>query len=174
MPNCANPACGHSKEAHEVAGLEPQCTASGCVCVFYREPRPVPAPPRVVTTGAPPTVEQLIDAGRRSENKRISALADKVAGSAAELRALLREEQATAEIRREIADLEQKLATAKAKLRGTAKPVKASVKAAAAPAPAAAEKVKCPSCNDEVSARGLGPHRAKKHGYRRPAKGAAA
>ena len=80
-----------------------------------------------------PTAGELIAAGRRSGSKRTVALADKIHGLVLDLRgrlvadrlvseAKLAKERGEAEVRREVADLEVKLAAARAKLHGRTVP----------------------------------------------------
>lgn len=160
-PQFADCRCSHPWGRHEGA-LAPQCTAKGCTCLQYRPnvvaAAPTPAglahtppaarpplaavpTPAVAPPGGPPTVEQLVAAGRRSSNKRIAALAEKFDGIATDLADRLRAErvaveekaraareaeearrlavQARAAVEREVAELENRLKAAKQKLRST-------------------------------------------------------
>jgi len=108
--------------------LAPQCAFAGCTCLRYT---PVTAG---TVNGAPsaptgPTAGELIAAGKRSGSKRTVALAEKIHGLVLDLRGRLAEDRLRSEaklakerekdgVRREVADLEVKLAAARAKLRG--------------------------------------------------------
>jgi hypothetical protein len=182
-PRFAGCRCGHSKEAHSVPSMAPQCTAQKCACLAYRPdvatvpPRPmttptVPAPPTVTLVPEPtdgPTLEQVLQAGKRSDLKRTVALAEKVADLLADLRGRLADERRAAEAQRkadaereaagaEVARLEAALRVAKAKLRG------APAQAATSTAGTGRSTQDCPTCGLPFS--NLGVHRAKKHGHK--------
>lgn len=183
-PQFADCRCSHPWGRHEGA-LAPQCTAKGCTCLQYRPnvvaAAPTPAglahtppaarpplaavpTPAVAPPGGPPTVEQLVAAGRRSSNKRIAALAEKFDGIATDLADRLRAErvaveekaraareaeearrlavQARAAVEREVAELENRLKAAKQKLRST--PAKGFKNGRTPPAPTRAPQVAAP------------------------------
>lgn len=170
----------------------PQCVAGGCNCLTYRpatapEKPPTPAatvsPIRSVPSAPseepevndqqPASVEDVVREGKASSSQRTVKLAEKVAALVDELTGRLASEredaaaakareEATASARAEIAQLEAKLAEAKALLRGTPK---------AKPANQGFEvhvPYTCPDCPKVLTTpQGLGAHRAKAHGYRR-------
>jgi hypothetical protein len=183
--------CGHSKDHHEMPALAPQCVAGGCNCLSYRPAtapekskppaatvspiRPVPSAPSEepeVNDEQPAAIDDLVHDGKRSSSQRTVKLAEKVAalvdeltgrlaGEREEAAAAKEREAATAAARAEIAELEAKLAEAKALLRGTPK---------AKPTPTAKQtgEYPCPDCPKVLTTpQGLGAHRAKAHGYRR-------
>jgi hypothetical protein len=168
--------CTHPADDHRREGLAPQCVAPNCTCLNYRpvDGSATPTPQRPSAVGAPsagtgaPTIEQLINQGRRSDSKRLANLAGKIADLVDRLRVEVRRESEMAAAQQEIAALERKLAEAKAKLR---KPI--SDKPATAPlnpGTASTGAHACPDCDRTFSNRqGLGAHRAHAHGYRRAA-----
>jgi DNA repair exonuclease SbcCD ATPase subunit len=128
MPTCL---CGHSHAEHEP--LAPQCSAARCECIRYRPNR---TPPRVLTVAPAPirevaktiTIEHLLTIGRRSDHKRIAALAEKITAELEDLRRRVADQAAAQEAERaahaerakvltEIAALEAKLTAAKARLK---------------------------------------------------------
>jgi DNA repair exonuclease SbcCD ATPase subunit len=128
MPTCL---CGHSHAEHEP--LAPQCSAARCECIRYRPNR---TPPRVLTVAPAPirevattiTIEDLLTIGRRSDHKRIAALAEKITAELEDLRRRVADAAAAEDAKRaadaqrakalaEIAELEAKLAAAKARLK---------------------------------------------------------
>jgi septal ring factor EnvC (AmiA/AmiB activator) len=129
MPACL---CGHSHAEHE--SLAPQCSAARCECIRYRPNRTTP---RVLTIATAATTDELakkistddlLTIGRRSDHKRIAALAEKITGELADLRNRVADAAAAEDAKRaadaqrvkalaEIADLETKLAAAKARLK---------------------------------------------------------
>lgn len=176
--------CGHPKSEHEA--LAPQCAAGHCTCLRYLPvgapgaavPRPTsmlasvppatPTPVRGPVEPGGPTIEQVITAGKRSSSKRISALAKKVEVLAGDLRTRLAEERvaadearrkaaATEEARREIIELEAKLAAARAKLRPAGRTPPATS--------ANTGDGVCPDCG-KTGLKSIGPHRSRAHGYR--------
>jgi hypothetical protein len=182
-PDCR---CGHSHEQH--AALSPQCSAARCECLRYQPAQHVvpavsapigvqlvhaaPAKPPTPTSSGP-TIDQILAAGRRSQFKRTVALAEKIAAELRDLRGRLVEERAIAEADRaqaearakalaEIAELEKKLAAAKAKLKDTrhAAGLPGGERTAGAGA--------CPDCGELFdTAQRLGVHRRWKHDYRK-------
>jgi hypothetical protein len=130
--------------------LAPQCAFAGCTCLRYT---PVTAG---TVNGAPsaptgPTAGELIAAGKRSGSKRTVALAEKIHGLVLDLRGRLAEDRLRSEaklakerekdgVRREVADLEVKLAAARAKLHGRTVPDDA-------PSPRAASPCSRPGCD---------------------------
>lgn len=202
--------CSHSKEQHEA--LAPQCAAPACTCLSYR-PNLDPAASTVLTTApaglrtvparpplqavpanhqpTPPTnVSSVVAAGKRSDSKRIQALAAKVENLYDELLERLRAEreaveerrraeqakadakrladQARETARREVAELEAKLKAAKQRLRST--PAKGFKDGGTPPVPKkpAAERTGtavCPDCGKDGLSN-LGAHRSRAHGYR--------
>jgi hypothetical protein len=166
--------CGHAKQQHGKPGFPPRCAA--CTCRQYRPATPAGTAQLAAvndtdtTAGTPlPTIEQLLAAAQRSPSRRILALADKVNAVVTDLRARLREERETAQARQEIAELEDRLAAVKAKLRSRAAPT-TNAQDAAAPAPEGSGEFACPDpdCGQSFDTpQGRGAHRAHKHGYRR-------
>jgi hypothetical protein len=184
--------CTHTKQAHEVAGLAPQCTAPRCECIGYRPTtapaavaRPVPAPAGLTTTTtAPvsitvtatgPTAEQLIAAGKRSSLKRVVAMAEKIETELAALAERLRAERQATEAarkraeeqeaaRREIRRLEKQLADAKARLKTTRHEL--GLPGGERPTDGVNQCPDCPETFD--TAQRLGVHRRWKHNYRKP------
>jgi hypothetical protein len=173
-PDCR---CGHDRPAHYQNGFAPQCTAARCTCLRY-QPADQNTPTPRATTDNDTTIDQLVAAGRRSSTRRIATLAQRVHDQAATLRALLAAERSKAEAtrraeadkqaaRREVERLEVELAAAKAKLRGKPAPAAPTARRDTLGrriARDATPKV-CPDCGQTFQA--LGPHRARKHGYRR-------
>lgn len=148
--------CGHPKFTHETEGFAPQCTTPRCECLSYR---PGFTPTAAATLAAvqpqqrPSNAEQLLTAGKQSYAKRTVALAEKIQALLDDMWARLQDEHATTAARREVEELEAKLAEAKARLRG-----ERTATAATAPT------VECPDCGKTVKPTGLGIHRAKAHG----------
>lgn len=142
------------------------------------EPKPEPEPEPAVRGEKykPRDLEQLLREGKTSPFKRTVQLAEKIAVQLVDLRGRLSDErehaaelraqqEAEAEARKEIAELERKLAEAKAKLRGK-HPAAAPTSTPASPQPKG--EYVCPECGDvKDTPQGRGAHRAKKHGYRR-------
>lgn len=174
--------CGHGQAAHSVEGLAPQCTAAACTCLRYRPDATSPisparsATPATATSAGPsrltaapeppgPTLDQLVDAGRRSGSQRVNALAEKIAALGGELRGKLAAERAAAEAKRaalveketakrEVQRLERLLVEARAKVRGS-KP--SAAKAVSSPR----VLQPCPECGHEFA--NLGVHRSRAH-----------
>jgi hypothetical protein len=169
--------CGHSHEQH--AALSPQCSATRCECLRYRPDTPAvmiaptvtaPVGITVVPVNAPAkpptgtTVEQLLDAGKKSKRKRTAALAHKITGEIRDLSDRLAEEDQTAKALAEIAQLEKQLAAAKARI----KTIRHDVGLPGGERTAGAGA--CPECGEVFdTAQRLGVHRRWKHDYRKPA-----
>jgi hypothetical protein len=111
-----------------------------------------------------PTIEHLIAAGRRSDSKRIAALAGKIDDLVAGLREQIRHETEVTAAREEIAALEAKLAKAKQKIARPTRPRRT------APERPDNGVYACPNCGDTFTTpQGRGSHRARAHGFRRAA-----
>lgn len=179
--------CGHTKvshpESHDEAckvcdcpefipaglNVDSPTLGSPSAPVSPLVPLTTTAPPvTIVAAAAAPTVDQLIAAAKRSKMKRTVGLAEKIETLAADLRARLAEERKASEeerrreaaaeaTRAEIAELERKLAAARAKLPARIKHRGEELSAA----PTA-----CPDCEFTGSPVAVGVHRARKHGYR--------
>lgn len=172
--------CGHAERRHSD---EYGCENDECGCSAFRPddgktapvrvvPPPGPAaasqPPRGAAAASPPTgapsIEQLLAAGKRSPSKRIAALAARVDGQVQALAGALHDERQAAETkrradvekeaaRREVADLEQRLAAAKAKARRTP------------PATRVPGTGVCPDCG-KTGLSNIGTHRFRAHGIK--------
>ena len=169
-PACA---CGHSKADHEV--LAPQCAARACTCLRYRPHHVTVSPPakladQVQPVAAPdvaPGIDALLDRGRASELKPINKLTERIAALVDDLRERLAAEDAADSLKAEIAKLEARLADRKGKLRDVGRGHKPASKPAATREPGVHA---CPDCTDTFATpQGVGAHRSRKHGYRRPA-----
>lgn len=172
--------CGHPKLSHEL-DLAPQCIAENCTCLGYRpDVLPQPQPSRLAHT--PPanvtpmrsTLDALIREGKASDRANTRKLAERVESLAGDLSSRLDADREAAEERRraqaakeavarEVAELEAKLAAAKAKLRG--RPVLAAKGKPGPKADAPADGI-CPDCG-QGGLRNVGVHRANKHGWRK-------
>lgn len=156
--------CGHSKQRHE-GGLAPQCVAMGCNCLRYRPdvahapqsppvvavPPPRPAAPAPTETPRQPRIS-VIEAGKGSTNKSIVALANRIDQLLLDLDARLRQDAVKDAVRREVAELETRLAAAKEKLRPGAGQPGTGV---------------CPDCG-KPGLKSIGTHQFRAHGKTNP------
>lgn len=123
--------CGHGKALHENADFAPQCVGPGCGCVQYRVAggsavRSVGAhtpPARLTTAPQSSPTRSIVETGLASTNKAICKWAERVRDDLDKLAAMLRDDDGKAAARAEVADLERRLAEAKAKLRPSPKAV---------------------------------------------------
>lgn len=127
--------------------------------------RSEPTDRQVFAAGRTPAIEQLLQAGKRSEHKRTVALTEKIAELVHDLRGRLNDERQAAEEKQrrqaaaeaakaKIAELEEQLKAAREQMRGTA-----------APSRQVHSDQPCPECG--LNFANVGVHRFRKHGVRK-------
>lgn len=176
--------CSHSRQAHEIAGLAPQCTQPKCECLRYRgpvavPPTGIPAQPATMASGSPsrpltittattvptpgPTAEQLIAAGKRSSLKRVAALAEKIEAELGALADRLREERQATEAKRKRAEEQEAARREIRRLEKQLADAKNRLKTTPTQAAPTGE-FRCSDCGKETATqRGLVVHRARLH-----------
>jgi hypothetical protein len=177
--------CGHSLLRHNDVDMESDdmCGAIGCDCEEFiptgveerlraltttpetRPPGPRPAVP--APTGTIATAAGLLVNAQQSHSKRTRSLGERIGALLQELTERLNEEESSSAARREVAELEAKLAAAKAKLRG--EPTTQSGPRTGRGYNITYGQFPCPDC-DKISttAQGRASHRRISHGYRKP------
>lgn len=201
VPPCR---CGHVKAEHDREGFAPQCISMHCECIAYRpavaggvqhahqgvqQPRPpvvpvVTAPPTVPRPAEPdiavrgergPSIESLLQAGKRSEYKRTVTLTEKIAELIHDLRSRLTDEREASEekrqadlvreeARRKIAALEAQLQEARSQLSG--KLTRPKLGNVVHVSRAGSGDQSCPDCG-KGGLVNVGAHRMRAHGWRR-------
>lgn len=119
-----------------------------------------------VVVGSPQSLEQWLDAGKRSPVRATVALTDRVMAQLADLRRRLEEEAVAAEARAEVDRLEEALAAARAR----AGQVRGRSGGVHAPRTYPRGEFPCPDegCSEvKDTAQGITLHRIRAHGYRK-------
>lgn len=129
-------------------------------------PTPEPTPQTLLAAvDQPGPVDALIRVGKASPIESTVALAEELNQLADDLRRRLAEEAEQQQVLAEIAELEEKLTAARARLRKDTEPPRRPAKRRIAVAGDHA----CPDCGETfTTAQGLGRHRAWSHGYKSP------